>query len=258
MLLAIDVGNTHTVLGIYDGARLVHDFRIESQRGRTADEHLVLLLGLLGYAGVSRTAVTASIMASVVPALTEPITEAVRRAFAHDTVLVGPGIKTGMPILYENPREVGADRIVNSVAAFERVKGGVVVVDFSTATTFDCISPKGEYLGGVIAPGILIGAEALFTRAARLSRVPITKPPRVVGKNTTSAMQSGIVLGYVGLVDGLVRRIVEELAFPCRVLATGSLASPVAEECETIDEVVPDLTLEGLRMLYERNAGVGA
>jgi type III pantothenate kinase len=253
VLLAIDVGNTHTVLGLFEGTKLVHDFRVESQKGRTADEHVVLFLGLLGYAGVARAAVKASIMACVVPALTEPITDAVRRAFGHDTTLVGPGIKTGMPILYESPREVGADRIVNAVAAFERVKGGVVVVDFSTATTFDCISPKGEYLGGVISPGILIGAEALFTRAARLSRVPIQMPAKVVGKNTTSAMQSGIVLGYVGLVDGLVRRITAELGFPCRVLATGSLAAPVAEACETIDEIVPDLTLEGLRMLYERN-----
>jgi type III pantothenate kinase len=213
-----------------------------------------MLLGLLSYAGVGRSDVTASIMACVVPALTDPIADSIRRAFGHETMLVGPGIKTGMPILYESPREVGADRIVNAVAAFERVKGGVVVVDFSTATTFDCVSPKGEYLGGVISPGILIGAEALFTRAARLSRVPIQKPAKVVGKNTTSAMQSGIVLGYVGLVDGLVRRIVAELGFPCRVLATGSLASPVAAECETIHEIVPDLTLEGLRMLYERNA----
>lgn len=253
MLLAIDISNTHTVLGLYREATLVHDFRIESQKGRTADELLVLLTSLLELRGVSRSEVDASVLASVVPALTEPMASACTHAFGKAPLVVGPGTKTGMLILYETPREVGADRIVNGLAAFERAKGGVIVVDFGTATTFDCISPKGEYLGGVIAPGIQIGAEALFTRAARLSRVPIALPARTIGTSTEACMQSGIVLGYVGLVDGLVSRIQEELGFPCRVYATGSLASPVAENCSRIEEVLPYLTLEGLRILYTRN-----
>ena len=253
MLLAFDVGNTHTVLGLYDGTRLAHDFRIESSKGRTRDELVVLLLTLLDVAGVQRRQVDATIVASVVPSLTEPICQAARRAFGHETMLVGPGIKTGMPILYENPREVGADRIANAVAAFERTQSAVVVVDFGTGTNFDCVSPKGEFLGGVIAPGMQISAEALYSRAARLSRIPIAKPPRAIGRNTQHSVQSGIVFGYVGLVDGLVDRIKVEIAAPCRVLATGGLASLNAPESRTIEEVVPDLTLEGLRILYERN-----
>jgi len=253
VLLTIDISNTHTVLGLYRGTELVHDFRIESSKGRTADEMLVLLVSMFELRGVAPADVTASVLASVVPQLTDPMIAACEHAFGRAPMVVGPGTKTGMPILYETPREVGADRIVNALAAFERAKGGVIVVDFATATTFDCISPKGEYLGGVIVPGIRIGAEALFTRAALLSRVPIALPTKVIGTSTEQAMQSGIVLGYVGLVDGMVRRIKEELVFSCRVYATGSLASPVAEACARIDEVLPDLTLEGLRLLYERN-----
>ncbi|MDQ3031535.1 MAG: type III pantothenate kinase [Myxococcota bacterium] len=255
MLLAIDVGNTHTVLGLWDGATLAHDFRIESSKGRTSDELLVLLLTLLEVAGVERRQVDASILASVVPALTDPLSHATRRAFGHDTMLVGPGIKTGMPILYENPREVGADRIANAVAAYERTKSAVIVVDFGTGTNFDCVSARGEFLGGVIAPGMQISAEALFTRAARLSRIPIAKPPRAIGRNTQHSVQSGIVFGYVGLVDGLVDRIRLEIDSPCRVLATGGLARLVAPESRTIEEVCPELTLEGLRILFERNQG---
>jgi type III pantothenate kinase len=254
MLLAIDVGNTHTVLGLWDGSRLAHAFRIESSKGRTADELVVLLLTLLETNGVERRHVSASIVASVVPSLTDPVCQAARRAFGHETMVVGPGIKTGMPILYENPREVGADRIANAVAAYERIGGAVVVVDFGTGTNFDCVSAKGEFLGGVIAPGMQIAAEALFTRAARLSRIPIAKPPRAIGRNTQHSVQSGIVFGYVGLVDGLVDRIRDEIGTPCRVLATGGLAPLVAPESRTIEEVIPDLTLEGLRILYERNA----
>jgi type III pantothenate kinase len=253
VLLAIDISNTHTVLGLYEGPTLAHSFRIESAKGRTADEMLVLLVGLLELRGIAPSRIEASVLASVVPALTEPMSMACAQAFGRAPMIVGPGTKTGMPILYESPREVGADRIVNALAAFERAKGGVIVVDFATATTFDCISPKGEYLGGVIVPGIRVAAEALFTRAARLARVPIALPERVIATSTEAAMQSGIVLGYVGLVDGMVMRIKDELAFPCRVYATGSLASPVAETCVRVDEILPDLTLEGLRLLYQRN-----
>ena len=253
MLLAVDVGNTHTVLGLYEDTTLVHDFRIETAKGRTMDEYHVLLLNLLQVAEVPRSSVRASILASVVPNLNDTLIEAVDRAFDHEILVVGPGIKTGMPILYENPREVGADRIVNAVAAFERVRGQVIVVDFGTATTFDCVSAKGEYLGGAIAPGMQISAHALFDRAAKLPRAEIVRPPKAVGRNTIHSMQSGIVFGYVALVDGLVNRLWGEMGSPCTVIGTGGLARLIEPESETIDEVDEYLTLEGLRLLYERN-----
>jgi type III pantothenate kinase len=253
MLLAVDVGNTNSVLGLYEGDRLVHDFRIETAKGRTTDEYLVVLSGLLNIAGVARSDVTASILASVVPSLNDIWVECVDRAFDHEMLVVGPGIKTGMPILYENPREVGADRIVNAVAAYERVKDACIVVDFGTATTFDCISAKGEYLGGSIAPGMEISANALFSRAAKLPRAEISRPPRAIGRNTIHSMQSGIVYGYVGLVDGLVARLRQEMGVECRVIGTGGLARLMEPESTTIDEVDEFLTLDGLRMLFERN-----
>lgn len=253
MLLVIDVGNTNIVYGLFDGTKLVHQFRVESSRGRTADEYAVVLRQLLAMSDLDPEAVDASILASVVPALTEPMVDLVRRAFRHDPLVVGPGLRSGMPILYENPREVGADRIVNAVAAFERFAGGCIVVDFGTATTFDCISPKGEYLGGVIAPGIQISADALFARAAKLPRVEIVRPPKVVGRNTVNSIQSGIVYGYVGLVDGLVERLKGELGFPCGVIATGGLARLIAPLSSTIGEVDDELTLTGLRLIYARN-----
>jgi type III pantothenate kinase len=203
--------------------------------------------------GIEPSKVDAAIIASVVPALTEPMAGLVRRAFKRDPIVVGPGVKTGMAILYENPREVGADRIVNAVAAYEKVKGGVIVVDFGTATTFDCVTPKGEYLGGVICPGMQISADALFARAAKLPKVEIALPPKAVGRNTVHSMQSGIVYGYVGLVDGLVERLKEELGYPCDVIATGGLAPLIAPLTKSIREVDDILTLVGLRILYERN-----
>ncbi|WP_437897475.1 type III pantothenate kinase [Sorangium sp. So ce124] len=279
MLLAIDVGNTNISFGVLEGEVLQHHLRCESARSRTADEYAVLVRQMLDLRRVDLARIDSAIVASVVPTLTDTMVGLVERAFGIEPLVVGPGIKTGMAILYENPREVGADRIVNAVAAHEWVRrqpepapraaparahatepdrgdhpAGAIVVDFGTATTFDCVTPKGEYLGGVIAPGIQISAEALFSRAARLSRVEIALPPRVVGRNPVHSMQSGIVYGYAGLVDGLVGRLRRELGYPCRVIATGGLARLIAPQTETIEEVDDDLTLTGLRLIYERNA----
>jgi type III pantothenate kinase len=253
MLLAIDVGNTNITFGVFEGAALVHHFRSESVRTRTGDEHIVLVRQLLALGGIEPGAVRAAIVASVVPALTDVMIDLVRRGFAREPIVVGPGVRTGMPVLYENPHEVGADRIVNAVAAYDQVKGGAIVVDFGTATIFDCITPKGEYLGGCIAPGVQISAEALFARASKLHRVDLAPPPRVVGRNSAHSMQSGIVFGFAGLVDGLVARLREELGFPCVVLATGGLAPLIAGYARTIERVDEGLTLTGLRLLYERN-----
>jgi type III pantothenate kinase len=253
MLLTIDVGNTNIVYGLFEQERLLHQFRVESARGRTPDEYAVQLRALLDMDAVDTNGVEAAIVACVVPSLTEPMVELVKRAFGREAMVVGPGIRTGMAILIDNPREVGADRIADAVAGYEKAKGGVIVVDFGTSTNFDCVTPKGEYLGGVLAPGLQISADALFARAARLPRVEIAKPPRVLGKNTVHAMQSGIVYGYVGLVDGIVERLVAELGYGCSVIATGGLARLIAPLSKTIAEVDDVLTLVGLRILYERN-----
>lgn len=253
MLLVVDVGNTHTVVGLYDGERLAHDFRIETSRDRTTDEFHVLLASLLQIVGIERSGIKASILASVVPAVTDVVVEAIDRAFDLETLVVAPGIKTGIRLLYDNPKEVGADRIVNAVAAFERVKGAVIVVDFGTATTFDCISAKGDYLGGAIAPGMVISASALFSRAARLPFAEIARPPKAIGRNTVHSMQSGIVYGYVGLVDGMVARLKKEMVGKVSVLATGGLASLIEPDSETIEAIDEYLTLDGLRLLWQRN-----
>lgn len=253
MLLVVDVGNTNISFGVFDGTNLREHVRCESARSRTADEYAVLVRQMLALRGLDHTQIENAIIASVVPALTDTIVEVVRRGFGREALVVGPGIKTGMSILYENPREVGADRIVNAVAAYEWAKGGVIVVDFGTATTFDCVTPKGEYLGGVITPGVQISAEALFSRAARLSRVEIALPPKVVGRNPVHSMQSGIVYGYAGLVDGLCARLIRELDYPCRVIATGGLARLIAPQTTSIEETDDNLTLTGLRLLFERN-----
>src|SRR5262249_44717524 len=222
-------------------------------RGRTADEYCAQLLALFDMDGVDAAGVGAAIVACVVPSLIEPMVALVKRAFGLDAMIVGPGIRTGLAILIENPREVGVDHTADDFSEYEKSKGGVNAVYFGTSTNFDCVTPKGEYLGGVLAPGLQISADALFSRAAKLPRVEIVKPPRVVGKNTIHAMQSGIVYGYVGLVDGIVERLTGELGFPCSVIATGGLASLIAPLSKTIGEVDDVLTLQGLRILYERN-----
>ncbi len=255
MLLVIDVGNSHTVLGLYEGTQLQDHWRITTRRDRTVDEYGITLLRLLETRGRAPGDVRAAIVSSVVPQAVQDIEGVCTRYLSVHPLVVGPGIRTGMPILYDSPREVGADRIVNAVAAFDLVHTGCIVIDFGTATTFDVISRAGEYLGGCICPGVMVSAEALFARTSKLPRIEIVRPAQVIGKNTIASMQAGIVFGYAALVDGLVGRLRACLDYPVRVLATGGLAPLIAEDAKTIDEVMPHLTLDGLRILYERNRG---
>jgi len=253
-LLAVDVGNTNTVLGLYENGALSHHWRLTTRREATSDEIALSVRGLLdsGGGGSERPDV---IVASVVPSLRFPMRQAFRQLFRREAIFIEPGIKTGMPILYDSPQEVGADRIVNAVAAHARVGGPCVVVDFGTATTFDVITAKGEYAGGVIVPGIAISAEALFEKAARLWRVEIRRPDRVIGKSTAGSIQSGLYFGYLSLVDGVIGRIEKELGARPRVIATGGLAELFGGGSERIEEIDPLLTLTGLRLIHERNRG---
>ncbi|MEK6716581.1 MAG: pantothenate kinase [candidate division NC10 bacterium RIFCSPLOWO2_12_FULL_66_18] len=253
MLLALDVGNTNTVIGVFDGKALLTHWRLSTRREGTRDEYGMLIKGLFDFAGLAFQGVSTLILSSVVPPLQGPLEEMARQYFGVEPMVVGPGIKTGMPILYESPRDVGADRIVNAVAAFEAYGGPCIVVDFGTATTFDAISARGEYLGGAICPGIGISSEALFQHAAKLPRVDIARPKVIIGKNTVGSMQAGLFYGYLSLVEGIVARMRAELGGRAAVVATGGLAQLLLTESTAVDHVDPLLTLTGLRILFERN-----
>ncbi len=253
MLLAIDVGNTTIVLGVFEGETLHATWTIATDLHKTADEYAVLLLNLLPINGLSLSDIDDAVISCVVPPLEPVLEELCSHYIGTLPLLVRAGVKTGVRIGIENPREVGADRVVNAAAAHRLYGGPLIVIDFGTATTLDAVSDEGEYLGGAIAPGIYIAAEALFQRASKLTRIDLIPPERAIGRNTVTAMQSGVIFGYVGLVESLVARIRQELGGKVKVVATGGLANVIAKETKVIDEVNPNLTLIGLRLIHEMN-----
>ena len=255
MLLAIDLGNTHIVLGVFKGKQLVGEWRIATSLSRTTDEYGILLLDLFHTQKLTAKDITGIALSSVVPPLTPVFEEMGRKYFGRSPMVVTHESKTGLHIRYEQPKDVGADRIVNAAAAFALYGGPLVIVDFGTATTFCAVSKKGDYLGGAIAPGVMISAEALFARASKLPKVELLRPKNVIGRDTVSSMQAGIIIGYAGLVDEVVTRMKQEIGGKPFVVATGGLASLIAPESKSIQKVHPFLTLEGLRVIYQNHAG---
>jgi len=253
MLLAVDVGNTQTVLGLFDGTRLAEHWRVATEAERTGDELAALLSDLLSLRGLGFDDVSAICLSSAVPLLVRSYQELAERHIGAPLLVLGPGTRTGIPVLYDDPREVGPDRIANAVAARERYGAPCIVVDFGTSTNFDAVSAQGEYVGGVLAPGIEVSMDALFARAARLTKVDFVEPETVIGKTTVSALQSGLVYGFAGQVDGIVERIRAELGDNAPVIATGGLAELIAPHSRTIEKVDPLLTLDGLRLVWDRN-----
>jgi type III pantothenate kinase len=255
MLLAIDIGNTNVVWGIYEGKTLTGHWRLATDVSKTADEYGILFVNILEQAGIETGRISDAIVSSVVPSLTAVFDEMVETCFKHTPLIVSSDLDMGIQIAYPNPREIGSDRLVNAAAAYARYKTCLIIVDFGTATTFCAISPHGDYLGGAIAPGLGIASEALFTRTAKLPKVDLARPKTVIGKDTAGGMQSGLIFGYAGLVDELVTRMQVELGQKATVIATGGLASLIAPESRTIQEVRPFLTLEGLELIYRKTRG---
>jgi len=253
LLLAIDVGNTNIVIGVFQGEEIVADWRIATDGHTMPDEYAVLFQGLMGYHGLTMADIHDAIIASVVPKVTSNLREMIQRYLKMDPLVVGPGIETGVRIAIDNPREVGADRVVNALAAYRLYGGPAVVVDLGTATTFDAVSASGEYMGGAIAPGILTSVEALSRQTARLPRVDMVRPPRAIGRDTLSAMQSGIILGHAAMVEGMIKRIAAELDGEPMVIATGGLCTVIAAEVPLIQVADKTLTLKGLRIMYDLN-----
>lgn len=253
MILVFDVGNTNTVIGVYDGEKLLNHWRIRTNAQRTCDEYGILLRSLLENDKLNLKDIKSVVVSSVVPTLMMELEWMSRKFFACRPLIIGPGVKNGLAIKYENPREVGADRVVNAVAAYNKYGGPLIIVDFGTATTFCVVSAKGEYLGGAIAPGIIISTEALVSKAAKLPRVELQRPRSLIGKNTVSSMQAGIMYGFVGQVEGIITRMKTEIEGEPQVIATGGLAAVIARETVVIDKVDEFLTLDGLRLIYEMN-----
>lgn len=256
MLLVIDVGNSNIVFGVYEGKRLVYNWRISTDKEKTSDEYGLAFKQIFSYQGIDSDEIKDIIISSVVPNLMHTLPNMSRRYFNIDPIVIGPGVKTGMNILYDNPKEVGADRIVNAVAAYEKYGAPLIIVDIGTAITFDVVNRNGDYLGGVIAPGIRISADALFMRTAKLPKVEILKPASVIGKTTVASIQSGMVYGYVGMIDYIIEKIVEESKIDLdefKIVGTGGFSQMITSESKYVDKMDSLLTLEGLRIIYERN-----